>query len=86
MSGSSPNLVKAFEWAAAHGLETAAIVGAKRGRLADLARHAIVVDDAHYGRVEDVQMHVLHMVCYAFMEVAETGSHASSRSRHDSPA
>jgi len=28
----------------------------------------IVIDDTHYGRVEDVQMHILHMVCYAFME------------------
>ena len=68
VSGSSPNLVRAFEWANAHGLETAAIVGAKRGRLAEIAGQAIVVDDTHYGRVEDVQMHVLHMVCYAFME------------------
>jgi len=71
VSGNSPNLVKAFEWANAHGLDTAAIVGAKRGRLAELARQAIVVDDEHYGRVEDVQMHVFHMVCYAFMELPE---------------
>jgi D-sedoheptulose 7-phosphate isomerase len=28
----------------------------------------IVVDDTHYGRVEDVHMHILHMICYAFME------------------
>jgi D-sedoheptulose 7-phosphate isomerase len=62
VSGNSPNLVRAFEWANAHGLETAAIVGAKRGQLADLARQCIVVDDAHY---------ILHMVCYAFMELPE---------------
>lgn len=68
VSGNSPNIVRAFEWATAHGLGTAAIVGAKRGRLAEIAGQAIVVDDTHYGRVEDVQMHVLHMVCYAFME------------------
>lgn len=68
VSGNSPNLVRAFEWANTHGLETAAIVGAKRGRLAEIAGQTIVVDDTHYGRVEDVQMHVLHMVCYAFME------------------
>ena len=74
VSGNSPNLVKAFEWANAHGLETAAIVGGKRGRLADLARHAIVVDDTHYGRAEDVQMHVFHMVCYAFMEVPDAAT------------
>ena len=49
----------------------AAIVGAKRGKLADIARQSIVIADTHYGRVEDVQMHILHMLCYAFMEVPE---------------
>jgi D-sedoheptulose 7-phosphate isomerase len=68
VSGDSPNLVKAFAWASAHGLRTAALVGARRGRLAEVAEQAIVIDDTHYGRVEDAQMHILHMVCYAFME------------------
>lgn len=71
VSGNSPNLVKAFEWANDHGLETAAIVGANRGRLAGIARQSIVIEDAHYGRVEDVQMHIFHMLCYAFMELPE---------------
>ena len=71
VSGNSPNLVKAFEWANANGLETAAIVGANRGRLADIAAQTIVVDDTHYGRVEDVQMHIFHMACYAFMEMPQ---------------
>jgi hypothetical protein len=25
----------------------------------------------HYGRVEDVQMNILHMLCYAFMELKD---------------
>ena len=74
VSGNSPNLVKAFEWANAHGLETSAIVGAKRGKLAETARQTLVIEDTHYGRVEDVQMHILHMLCYAFMEVPEMQS------------
>ncbi len=68
VSGNSPNLVKAFTWAQEQGLKTLAIVGAKRGALGALAGQTIVVDDTHYGRVEDVQMHILHMICYAFME------------------
>lgn len=68
VSGNSPNLVKAFTWAKEHGLRTIALVGAKRGALAGLAEQAIVVDDTHYGRVEDVHMHLFHMICYAFME------------------
>lgn len=68
VSGSSPNLVKAYTWAREQGLKTIALVGAKRGALADIAEQVIVVDDTHYGRVEDVHMHILHMICYAFME------------------
>ncbi len=69
VSGNSPNLVKAVEWGNAEGLETAALVGAKRGRLAEIAKQVLVAEDTHYGRVEDVQMHILHMLCYAFMEL-----------------
>lgn len=68
VSGNSPNLVRAFEWARDHDLRTLALVGAKRGRLAELAEQTIVIDDTHYGRVEDAQMTILHMLCYAFME------------------
>ncbi|MEC9081060.1 MAG: SIS domain-containing protein [Verrucomicrobiota bacterium] len=71
VSGSSPNLVKAFEWANANGLHTIALVGAKRGNLAEIAREVIVIDDTHYGRAEDCQMGIAHMICYAFMEVEE---------------
>ncbi len=74
VSGSSPNLVKAFEWANANGLHTIAFIGGKRGKLADLAKETIVIDDTHYGRAEDCQMGIAHMLCYAFMEVEELKS------------
>ncbi|HSU68703.1 MAG TPA: SIS domain-containing protein [Tepidisphaeraceae bacterium] len=68
VSGSSPNIVKAVQWAKEHGVWTAALVGGKRGKLADLADLSIVVPSEHYGRAEDVQMTICHMLCYAFME------------------
>ena len=68
VSGSSPNLVTALEWAKQNGLRTVALVGAKRGRLAELADQVIVINDTHYGRVEDAHMGICHMLCYAFME------------------
>lgn len=74
VSGNSPNVVKAIEWAAAHGLETIALVGRKRGRLAEIARHVIVIDSDHYGRVEDAHMGICHMACYAFMENPSLGA------------
>jgi D-sedoheptulose 7-phosphate isomerase len=71
VSGNSPNCVKALEWSRANGLHTIALVGAKRGRMADLAHDAIVINDGHYGRAEDAQMTICHLLCYAFMEKPE---------------
>jgi D-sedoheptulose 7-phosphate isomerase len=68
VSGNSPNCVKAFEWAKAHGLHTVALVSARRGRMAEIAEHVVAVNDTHYGRVEDAHMGICHMLCYAFME------------------
>ncbi len=70
VSGSSPNLVKAIAWAREHGLSTVAMVGEKKGKLAETAEHVLVVADTHYGRAEDAQMTMCHMLCYAFMENA----------------
>jgi D-sedoheptulose 7-phosphate isomerase len=68
VSGNSPNLVKAVKWAREKGLYTAALVGAKRGTLAEIADEVLVIEDTHYGRAEDAQMGICHMLCYAFME------------------
>lgn len=70
VSGSSPNLVKAFEWAKQNGLKTVAMVGGKKGTLAQVADVVLAVDSQHYGRVEDAHMGICHMLCYAFMEGA----------------
>jgi D-sedoheptulose 7-phosphate isomerase len=74
VSGNSPNLVKALEWSRKNNLHTIALVGAKRGRMAELAHQVIVINDTHYGRVEDAQMGICHMLCYAFMENPALGT------------
>jgi D-sedoheptulose 7-phosphate isomerase len=71
VSGNSPNVVKAVEWAKRNGVYTAALVGGKRGRLAEIADEAVVINSHHYGRVEDAHMAICHMLCYAFMEMPE---------------
>jgi len=73
VSGNSPNCVRALEWARKNGLQTVALVGAKRGRMAEIAEHSITINDTHYGRVEDAQMAICHMLCYAFIENPEWG-------------
>lgn len=71
VSGNSPNCVKALDWAKQNGLRTVALVGAKRGRMAEIAEQSIIINDTHYGRVEDAQMGICHLLCYAFMEHPE---------------
>lgn len=73
VSGNSPNVVKAVEWCTRQGVFTAALVGARRGRLAEIADEPIVIADAHYGRAEDAHMAICHMLCYAFIENPELG-------------
>jgi D-sedoheptulose 7-phosphate isomerase len=71
VSGNSPNVVNAMEWANQNGLHTIALVGGKRGKMAEIAHQSIVINSTHYGRVEDAQMSICHMLCYAFMEKPE---------------
>ena len=68
VSGNSPNLVKAVEWATSNGLDTVALVGGQGGRLADKAAFVIRIDDTHFGRVEDAHMLICHMLCYSYMD------------------
>lgn len=71
VSGSSPNLVKAASWAKNNRLKVIALVGGKKGTLAEMADICVVVNNTHYGRVEDAHMGICHMVAYAFMELSE---------------
>jgi len=68
VSGNSPNVVKAVDWANKNGVRTIALVGGKRGKLAEISGQVIVINDTHYGRAEDAHMGICHMICYAFME------------------
>jgi D-sedoheptulose 7-phosphate isomerase len=74
VSGNSPNVVRAIEWAKQNGLHTIALVGAKRGKVAELAEQVIVINSTHFGRVEDAHMGICHMLCYAFMENPQLAS------------
>src|SRR5512133_3072411 len=47
VSGNSPNCVKALQWAKDNGLRTIALVGAKRGRMAQIADEVVVVNETH---------------------------------------
>lgn len=69
VSGDSPNLVHAARWSKENNVRVIALVGGRGGRLAGMADLSVVVDDTHYGRVEDAHMGICHMIAYAFMEL-----------------
>jgi D-sedoheptulose 7-phosphate isomerase len=69
VSGNSPNLVKAVEWSKKNDIQSIALVGGKKGKLAEISDVVVVVNDGHYGRVEDAHMGICHMIAYAFMEI-----------------
>lgn len=68
VSGNSPNCIKALEWAKENELDTIVLVGGNSGKMAEIANHSIKINETHYGRVEDAQMSICHMICYAFVE------------------
>ena len=68
VSGNSPNIVKSLQWARDNQMITIGLGSRLPGRLAEIAEHTILIDDDHFGRVEDAHMHICHMLCYAFME------------------
>ena len=74
VSGDSPNVVKAMNWAKENGLSTFALTGARRGKITGIADDCLVINSDHYGRVEDAQMMICHILCYAFMENPEMAS------------
>lgn len=73
VSGNSPNVVKAIEWAKANGVYTISLVGGKKGALANISDFTIVINATHYGRVEDAHMCICHTICYAFIEGTPMG-------------
>jgi D-sedoheptulose 7-phosphate isomerase len=67
-SGNSPNVLRAVEYANSIGCRTIALTGRDGGKLGPLAQLNIQASIPHMGRIEDVHMIVMHMICYYFMD------------------
>ncbi|WP_323100897.1 HAD-IIIA family hydrolase [Intrasporangium sp. YIM S08009] len=61
-SGRSPNIVRALEWCAGHGVETVALTGFTGGPARDLATVSIHVDSLNYGVIEDSHQACMHLL------------------------
>ncbi len=61
-SGNSPNIVRAVEWANAHGLTTFGCTGFSGGKLRGLAHHGLHVPLDDMGIVESIHLTAFHWV------------------------
>lgn len=68
-SGNSPNVLRAMEYAKSIGCRTLALSGRNGGQLGPMAEVNIQVAHPHMGRIEDVHLMVMHMICYYFMDM-----------------
>ena len=66
-SGNSQNVLNAVATARELNMKTVGLIGFGGGKLAAEVDLPLVVDSHHMGRVEDLHMVVLHMICYHFM-------------------
>lgn len=82
-SGNSPNILKAVEWAEAHGMETVGFTGFSGGKLRGMARHNLHVGIDDMGIVESLHQVVYHWLIddlnrrFAAKIPASNGVHAS---------
>ena len=73
-SGRSPNIVKALEWANAHGLRTIALTGFDGGPARKRAEVAVHVDCANYGVIEDLHQGVMHALAQYIRQSSLAGT------------
>ncbi|MBK6656651.1 MAG: SIS domain-containing protein [Proteobacteria bacterium] len=71
-SGNSPNVLKAVEYARAHGGKTIALTGFAGGKIKDLAGHSVIVGAECIQIVEDVHMAIEHTVCMSLTQRFKT--------------
>jgi D-sedoheptulose 7-phosphate isomerase len=77
-SGNSPNVLRAMEYANSIDCRTIALSGRDGGKLGPLAQLNIQASIPHMGRIEDVHMIVMHMICYYFMDAEKPVPAASA--------
>lgn len=68
VSGNSPNIIKAVQYANDHGLTTIGLCSSSGGKLAQMAQVVLLAPSDHFGHCEDMHMFICHLIGYAFIE------------------
>ena len=67
-SGNSPNVVRAVEFANKQGAITVGILGFGGGKVRDMVKEHVTLENHNYGQVEDAHMLLAHSVSHCFRE------------------
>ena len=67
-SGNSENIIRTIEYANKIGCKTIGLSGRDGGKLKQMARLPIHVNNDHMGIIEDIHMIISHMLCYYFID------------------
>jgi D-sedoheptulose 7-phosphate isomerase len=81
-SGSSPNVLRAIEYANDAGAITVGVTGRKGTALAGLAHHSVTVQSTSVQHIEDASMVLGHLLCLRTRElIAQEGTEVSFREK-----
>lgn len=79
-SGNSPNILKAVDWAKAHGMTTLGITGFSGGKLKPLGHHNLHAEIDDMGIVESLHQVVFHWVIDdVYRRISGTGAEAATK-------
>ena len=79
-SGNSPNILKAVDWAKAHGMTTLGITGFSGGKLKPLGHHNLHAEIDDMGIVESLHQVVFHWVIDdVYRRISGTGADAAAK-------
>jgi D-sedoheptulose 7-phosphate isomerase len=83
-SGNSPNVLRAVEWANAHGMRTFGLTGFSGGKLRQIVQDGLHVPIADMGVVESIHLLVFHWVLdNLYSRIAGPDSDSSFTVHHD---
>jgi D-sedoheptulose 7-phosphate isomerase len=80
VSGNSPNLLEALDWARSNKMGTLGLLGKDGGKALASVDSAVVVPSDDYGWVESAHLALHHILTYALRDAASAHPTAASRS------
>lgn len=67
-SGNSANVIRAVEYANSRGAVTVGFSGMTGGKLKNMVKHGVYVENEHIDEVEDIHMMLEHIICRVLMD------------------